>query len=223
MKKIIALLLTLVATAGMAQKSVGVRGSFTTSTMNKFELIETITPEFKYLLAAGGAIFMEIPITSSFSIQPELAFTQKGFSIREGFEVGGDFLGIDIPINGKLLIRTNYIEVSVLAKYHIGDKDAAHYYVAVGPSVGYMADAGITLRVLDIFPVRTGLSNDIFKPFEWSEVVMVGFELPVSERAKFFVEGRFQQGISRVIDVPVFELPVRNKTLSGGIGLKFNI
>jgi hypothetical protein len=207
----------------MAQNSVGVRGSFTTSTMNKFDLIENATPDFKYLPAAGGAIFMEIPVTANFSIQPEVAFTQKGFSVKEGFKVGGDVLGIDIPINGKLLIRTNYIEVPVLAKYHIGDKNAAHYYIAVGPSVGYMTDAGMTVRVLDIFPIKTGLSNDIFKPFELSGVAAVSFELPVAQNAKVFVEGRYQQGISRVIDAPIFELPVRNKTFSGGLGLRFNI
>jgi len=133
MKKILALLLTLMATAGMAQKSVGVRGSFTTSTMNKFDLIQNITPDFKFMPAAGGAVFMEIPITENFSIQPEIAYTQKGFSIKEGFKAGGDFLGVNIPINGKVNFRTNYIEVPVLAKYHFGDKGAAHYYVAVGP------------------------------------------------------------------------------------------
>ena len=74
MKKILALLLTLMATAGMAQKSVGVRGSFTTSTMNKFDLIQNITPDFKFMPAAGGAVFMEIPITENFSIQPEIAY-----------------------------------------------------------------------------------------------------------------------------------------------------
>jgi hypothetical protein len=211
------------ATAGMAQKYVGVRGSFTTSTMNKFDLIQNITPDFKFMPAAGGAVFMEIPITENFSIQPEIAYTQKGFSIKEGFKAGGDFLGVNIPINGKVNFRTNYIEVPVLAKYHFGDKDAAHYYVAVGPSVGYMADAGMTIRVLDIFPVKMGLSNDIFKPFELSGVAAVGFELPVAENAKVFVEGRYQQGISRTIDTPMFELPVRNKTFGGGIGLKFNI
>jgi hypothetical protein len=223
MKKILALLFTLFATTAMAQKSVGFRGSFTTSIMNKFDLIENITPDFKFLPAAGGAIFIEIPITSNFSIQPEIAYTQKGFSIQEGFKAGGDFFGIDIPINGKVNFRTNYIEVPVLAKYHFGDKNAAHYYLAAGPSIGYMADAGINIRILNIFPVKTGLSNDIFKPLELSGVAALGFELPVAENAKVFVEGRYQQGISRAIDTPIFELPVRNKTFGGGIGLKFNI
>jgi hypothetical protein len=223
MKKILALLLTLFVTSAMAQKSVGVRGSFTTSTMNKFDLIENITPDLKYLPSVGGAVFIEIPITSNFSIQPELAFTQKGFSIKEGFKAGGDFLGIDIPINGKVNFRTNYIEVPVLAKYHFGNKDAAHYYVAAGPSIGYMADASMNIRVLNIFPIKTGLSNDIFKPFELSGVAVVGFEVPVAENAMVFVEGRYQQGISRAIDTPIFELPVRNKTFGGGIGLRFNI
>ncbi|AWV98330.1 porin family protein [Arcticibacterium luteifluviistationis] len=223
MKKILALLFTLIASAGFAQKSIGVRGAFTGSTMTKFDLIENITPDFKFLPSGSAAIFIEIPLDANFSVQPELAFTQKGFKVDEAINVGGDFLGINIPIGGRVNFKTNYIELPVLLKYHVGDKEAAHYYVALGPSLGYMADANMTVRVLSIFPIKTNLNNNMFKPLEFSGVAAMGFELPVAANMKAFVEGRYQHGFSRVLDTPIFQLPVRNRTLSGGLGVKFNI
>lgn len=223
MKNIFAILFTFIATAGFAQKSIGVRGAFTASTVTKFDLIENITPDFKFLPAGSGAFFIEIPLDANFSLQPELGFTQKGFKVEEGINVGGDFLGINIPINGKVNFKTNYIELPVLLKYHVGDKEAAHYYVALGPSLGYMVDANLSTKAFGIFPINTNLNNNMYKPLEFSGVVAMGFELPVAANMKAFVEGRYQHGFSRVLDTPVIELPMRNRTVSGGLGVKFNI
>ena len=224
MKKLLTYILILGTTAGaMAQNAIGLRGSFSGSTLTKFDLIENVTPDFKFLPAAGGAIFMEIPINSNFSVQPEISYTQKGFAIREGFDVGGKFLGIDIPVNGTVNFRANYVEVPVLAMLRFGDKSAAHSYIAIGPSVGYMADADMRIKVLDIFPLDFGLNDNFFKPFEFSGVVVAGFELPVSEKVRVFAEGRYAHGFSRVLDTGVVDLPVRSRTLSGGLGLKYTL
>eukprot|EP01035_Chromulina_nebulosa_P057661 gene57661-79002_t len=97
------LVFMLMANLTFAQIFVGVRGGLTGSTMTKFKLIENITPDFKLLPALSGAIFVEFPISDRISIQPELAFTQKGFVINESFNVGGgdNLLGLDIPIGGQ--------------------------------------------------------------------------------------------------------------------------
>ncbi|MGR3808905.1 porin family protein [Jiulongibacter sp. NS-SX5] len=223
MKKLFAFVFALVSVGAVAQTSVGVRGAFTSGTFTKFDLIENVTPEFRLMPAGSGALFVEIPVTSNFSIQPELGYIQKGFAIREGIDVGGEFLGINIPVNGKVNFRSHYIEMPVLAKFHIGDKNATHYYIALGPSVGYLADADMRIRVLDIFPVTTNINKDFYKPIELSGVAAVGFELPVAEKVKVFTEARYIHGFSRVLDSGIFELPVRSRTLSGGMGVKFTL
>ena len=66
----------------------------------------------KFLPAPSGAIFVELPISDRISIQPELAFTQKGFVINESFNVGGgdNLLGLNIPIGGRIALKNNHLE-----------------------------------------------------------------------------------------------------------------
>lgn len=223
MKSNVLLIVLIIGTVigSQAQISVGVRGSAAFSTVSKFALIENITPDFRYKVAPNVAIFAEIPITENFSFQPELAYNQKGFRVEEGIDIAGQFGGVNIPINGRVNVKTHYLEVPVLAKFHFGDKTAAHYYMMVGPSVGFLVDSGLRLNVLNIFPINTGFPTQIFKSAELSGIVAAGFELPVAERINLFTEARYQLGLSRILDTPVVQLNVRNRSFSGGMGLKF--
>ena len=115
------------------------------------------------------------------------------------------------------------MEVPLLAKVHIGDKSAAHYYLAAGPAVAYMADADTRVKVLDIFPATFNLNNDMFKPFELSGVVAAGFEVPVSEKLNVFTEARYTHGFSRVLDTPMVDLPVRSRTLAANLGFRITL
>lgn len=202
-----------------AQMSIGVRGSVGASTVTKFDLIENITPDFRYKIAPNIAVFAELPVTDNFSVQPEIVYNQKGFRVEEGIDIAGQFGGVNIPINGRLNIKTHYMEVPVLAKFHFGDKSAAHYYLMVGPSVGFLVDSGLRINVLNIFPINTDFPTQIFKSAEFSGVAAMGFELPVAEKIKVFTEVRYQHGFSRILDTPVVQLPVRNRTFTGGLGL----
>jgi hypothetical protein len=189
--------------------------------MTKFKLIENITPEFKLLPAPSGAIFAELPISDRFSIQPELAFTQKGFVINESFNVGSNnALGINIPIGGRIALKNNHLELPILAKIKLGSPDEGHAYFLIGPSVGYLFDSRTVIRVLNIFPIRTGLGTGLFKDAEFSGVAAFGYEIPF-RNGKFFMEGRYQHGFSRVLDLPLVQLPVRNQTVGFSMGLAF--
>lgn len=132
-------------------------------------------------------------------------------------------MGIDIPVNGRLNFKANYVEVPVLAKFHLGDKEAAHSYLAIGPSVAYMADAKMRLRVLEIFPVNINVNDNFLKPFELSGVVAAGFEVPLAGKVSAFTEARYIHGFSRTLDTPLVQLPVRSRTFSGGAGLKIKL
>lgn len=221
--RLLSFLVLFTSIAATAQISVGVRGAANASVVSKFDLIQNIVPQFRYKIAPNITVFAEIPITTNFSFQPELAYNQKGFFVKEGIDVAGQFAGVSIPINGQVNFKTHYVEVPLMAKFHIGDKTAAHYYMMLGPSVGYLVDAGLRLRVLGIFPINTGLSTEVFKPLEISGIAAMGFELPVAEKLKLFTEARYQLGFSRILDTPIVQLPVRNRSFSGGLGFKVAI
>jgi hypothetical protein len=223
MKKVSFFAFCFISFASLAQTSIGIRGNFNGSVFTKFDLIENVTPDFKFLPSAGGGIFVEVPISSSFSVQPEINFVRKGFRVNESINSEGQFLGVNIPLNGRFDFRTNYLEIPVLAKVHLGDKEAAHYYLAAGPAIGFMADADMRMKLLNLFPTTINLDNGMFKPIEFSGVVAAGFELPVAVRLALFTEARYTYGFSRVLDTGVFEVPVRSRTLSGGLGLKVTL
>lgn len=216
----LAILATLVT---QAQMSIGVRGAVSGSTVTKFDLIENITPDFSMVPSGSAAIFVEFPLTSRFSIQSEFVFQQKGFNVNEGISAGGDFLGINIPVNGDLDFRTTYFEVPLLAKVHLGDKNSTHAYLMAGPSIGFITNATARVRLLSVIPLKTDVNQDFFRPLDVSAVAAAGFEVPFSEKVKGFAEVRYQYGFTRIIDSNVLEFDVRNRTLSGGLGLKFLI
>lgn len=218
------LVFMLMANLTFAQIFVGVRGGITGSTMTKFRLIEKITPDFKLLPAPSGAIFIELPISNRISIQPELALTQKGFVINESFNVGGgdNLLGLNIPIGGRIALKTNHLEMTILAKFKLGDSNVGHTYIILGPSVGYLFDSRAVIRVLNIFPIHTGLGTGLFKDAEFSGIAALGYEIPF-KNGKFFMEGRYQHGFSRVLNLPLVQLPVRNQTVGLSMGLSFTL
>jgi hypothetical protein len=212
------------ANFSFAQIFVGVRGGVSGSTMTKFKLIENIIPDFKLLPAPTGAIFVELPITDRFSIQPELAFVQKGFVVNESFNVDGiSALGVNIPLGGRIALKNNYVEMPILAKIKLGPSDQGHAYFLVGPAVGYLADSRAVIRVLNIFPIRTPLGTGLYHKGELSGIAALGYEIPFNNGGKFFMEGRYQQGISRVLDLPLVQLPVRNQTVSFSVGMAFSL
>lgn len=201
----------------------GIRGGANGSNMTRFELVENLIPEFRILVAPSGALYLDVPLSKNFSIQPELAFTQKGFAVKESFNIGEEFLGVDLSVGGRFALKTNYLEMPVLAKIKFGnDHNVARGYIIVGPSVGYMADAGAVVRVLGFIPLRTDVGTGFFNQFEFSGVGGAGVEIPLG-RGKIIVEGRYQHGFSRVLDTPVIALPVRNRTFGGSIGFSIPI
>jgi hypothetical protein len=216
-------LLCIVNVAFGQRLQMGVRGGANGSIMTQFELVENLIPDFKPLAAPSGAFFVDIPLNKNFSIQPELAFTQKGFAIRESINVGEEFLGVDLNVGGRLALKTNYIEMPVLAKVKFGnDHNVARGYITFGPAVGFMADAGAVVRVLGFIPIRTDVGTGFFNQFEFSGIGGAGVEIPLG-KGKMFIEGRYQHGFSRVLDTPVIALPVRNRTFGGSLGFSIPI
>jgi Outer membrane protein beta-barrel domain len=76
-------------------------------------------------LGLNAAVFLELPITTGFSIQPELQFSQKGYKST------GSFLGA--PYEYKQ--TTNFIEVPLLAKF----KPSKNFGILVGPQFSFLA------------------------------------------------------------------------------------
>ncbi len=107
----------------------GVRAGVNVATMseNPFEYAST-EMEKDYTVGANVALFLNLPVTHTFSIQPELQWIQKG--------IQSEMTSAD-DMEVKMVYRTNYFEIPVLARVDIAAAEVVSFNVFLGPSIGY--------------------------------------------------------------------------------------
>ena len=216
-------LLFVVASAGIvsAQWSVGVRGGGYTGTVTKPELITSFSPDFHWSPGISAAVFAEYQLTNGVSIRPELMYQQKGFMMREGTKINVGRLPINVGV--KSAYRVDYAEAPLLLKLAAGNELAKVYLIA-GPSVGYAIDAQLVTRpqaIIEFRPIRTKVPLESlgYNRFELSGIAGAGVSLKAGA-GEIMIEGRYQHGITRLIDVPIVRADVRNQGVSLSLGYK---
>ena len=206
-----------------AQVQVGFRGGVNVGTVSTPAYVGGVSSLIKPSVGPTGAVFLDIPLSSTFSFRPEVAYIQKGFKVSEGidFNLGG----FNIPIGASAAYQTQDIEVPLLLKFNIMDGPVQPYLIA-GPAVSYAADGRIRTRATAIFTTRP---MDIDLNYggtlnRWDISGVVGAGLAFEAGAgKVFGEVRYEQGFSRQIQVPVVNVNVRNQGLAVSLGYSFPI
>ncbi|WP_128545655.1 porin family protein [Larkinella soli] len=220
----IAALALLIVQTATAQVQVGFRAGANWGAVSKPDLIDTFSPEFKPSPGPTGAVFLEFPVSDRVSIRPEIAYIRKGFVINEGFDFS---LGSwEIPLGARVAYQTNYVELPVLAKINLNDGPVQVYLMA-GAAAGYAVDGRIRTRASALFrtrPIDIPMSMDGFGFNRWDFSGIGGLGLSAEAGVgKFFVEARYEHGFSRQYDLPMLQLPIRNRGLSASIGYSFPI
>lgn len=187
-------------------------------------VLESFTPEQKIYTGFTAGIMAEIPMSSAFSFRPELNYIQKGFQIKESFDVS--VLGLDLPLGGTARIRVNYIELPLLIKYSVGS-DVAKFYAIAGPNVAYAANAELRPRATFILEfnlpnIPINLDNDIYNRWEVSGVLGVGGEVKAGH-GKIFMDGRYLLGFNSLLENPIINLDIKNHgfNISAGYAYTF--
>jgi hypothetical protein len=118
----------------------------------------------------------------AFSLKVEARYDQKGYA-------GGtlyDDQGNDIADN--VNFRLNYVTVPVLASYHFGrDRE---WYIDFGPYVSFLTSAKETNDNVDV--------KDSFNSTDGGFDLAIGVKIPISPRAKFFVELGGEAGVANI-------------------------
>ena len=106
----------------------GIRGGLSVSNLRVNEASDR-NPRYGFHIAA----FTQLPVIPEFlSIQPELGYTTKGTTAT-----------FNLPdFSGKNTFKLNYLELPVLATFHIGDFVDIH----AGPYVGYLLNAKLDTK-----------------------------------------------------------------------------
>lgn len=205
MKKNISLILLFaISTLVSAQKSeisFGVKGGYSLSNM-KFYGEQLDSKSYFY-----AGIVAEKPISSQFSVQAEVLYTQLGGSTSYPWTqlVGNEIVNVgDMKFNYKI----NQIQVPISAKYYFVPKFSA----SVGMNVGF--NISTKTEISTMFSEDTGESDGLktvnLFPF-------LGAEYKITE--KFFVDARY--------NFNVFEMnksnavPTKVGFLQAGVGYRF--
>ena len=220
---VIAFVGLLAAQPSFAQIQVGIRGGANWGFASKPDYLGSLTPAFQSTVGPTGAIFLDIPLSDRVSFRPEVSYIQKGVAIREGFNL--NLGGFNLPLGATVAYQSQHIEVPLLAKFNLTDGPVQPYLIA-GPAVSYAVDgrirtrasALITTRPYDVDVNYGGMLN------RWDIGAVGGLGLAMDAGAgKFFIEGRYTQGFTRQLQVPVVNVNVRNRGVAVSLGYSFPI
>ncbi len=220
-----ALLLTALLTAPVAQAQVqvGFRGGANWSTVSEPSLLQNLPVRPEFSPGPTGAIFLDVPISNRVSFRPEVAFVQKGFLLREGTNLDLGF--INVPVGARVAYQAQNIQMGFFLKANLTD-GPVQPYVFGGPAVSYAVDGRIRTRATALFTTKNmDVDLDFGKtlnPWDISGVGGLGLAAETG-MGKFFVEGRYEYGFTRQFQVPLVNLPVRNRSVGVSVGYMFTL
>lgn len=153
----------------------------------------------------------EVPLSRSFSFQPELQFIKRGFSVSQATSV--DALGVTLPIGARANTTVNYIDLPLLVKGKIG-MGATRFYGVIGPSVGYAVSARVQPQVTLLFDfnlpaINIDLSDAQYRRTDIAAVFGAGAEHNVGS-GKLFADVRYQHSFNSMIDNTLVDVQFKN-------------
>ena len=120
MKKLFAMAVLLFSTLGLSAQNFGIKGGVGYSTLNGGKVSGV---EVKGRVGFYAGAFMELPLGSSFALQPEVIYSQQGTK----WEV------TRLGQTASLQLKNSYINVPVMAKLKIGNLS-----LMAGPQLGFL-------------------------------------------------------------------------------------
>jgi hypothetical protein len=221
---ITALLLVGLGQAALAQIALGARIAGNLSTVEATQTIDQLAPEFRFAPGFTAGVVSEINFGPYFALQPELNFVQKGFRFEESVNIP---IGkVDVPAGVEAQIRTNYLELPLLAKVKLGN-ELVQGYLAVGPTVGYALNGRLITRprlLVEFDPIKTDLNLDNldYERFEVAATGALGVQVNLSG-LKLFADARYTHGFTELYNFPVVNEKIRNRNLALGVGVMMDL
>jgi len=220
---ILTILLSALAFGLYGQHQLGIRGGYQATSLT-IDGISAFTPDAEFMDNFVVGAFYHIPIRNGFGFQPEINLSQKGFVIKESFDV--EIFDFDIPLGAEARTRIKYIEAPLLLKY-THQADLFQLYIEGGPVVGYAVDADVRTRINAIIDINVAdtdinIDNDIYNRWEAGAIAGLGIGIPMG-RTTLQAGFRYQHSISDLLNDPIIDVRGRNYGFTGNIGLAFQL
>ncbi len=132
------------------------------------------------LVGFNAGLFAKVPVTSSFSIQPELYFTTKGSRLTYNSTF----------INGDAEFKLNYLELPVLMVFNL----TRHFNVHAGPYVSYLLDGSAKNKSsAPIFDFENNLNKDDYNRLDAGVTAGIGLDI-----SKISLGARYSYGMTTI-------------------------
>ena len=124
-----------------------------------------------------AGVFVNIPLSSMFSFNPELLYNTEGSKIEES----GD----------KVTFNLNYINLPLMLQYN----NPGGFYAEFGPQIGFLMSAKAKYEIMGVEDEED--VKDEMKSTAFSLGIGAGYDLP----AGFGFGARYNFGLSSIVDV----------------------
>lgn len=204
-----------------AQFSAGLRTGVHFSTAEASDGIDALPADLRIRDGFTIGVTGEYAFHDNFALQTELNYLPKGFKLDATYDVSA--FGVSVPIGTKALIKSNYIELPLLAKARFGT-ERARFYAAAGPSVGYLTSAKLVIDpivFIPLDPIKVDLDADAIGLERWdvSAVGAVGGEFRIGGPV-LQLEARYYHGFTELYDFPIVNETLKNRGVSLTLGFK---
>lgn len=218
------LIFLFVNTLAQAQVAIGLKGGANFGNVYMTETLDDLAPDFKSATGAVAGAVTELSFGKYFALQPEVNWVQKGFLFTQDINIPiGNF---DIPAGVQAQIRTNYIEMPLLAKAKVGN-DRIQAYAVLGPSFGYALNGKLITRprfFIEFDAIRTDLNFDNldYNRFEVSAVGGLGVQVNFNG-GKWFADARYTQGLTQLYNFPIVNEQIKNRGIALSTGVMIDL
>ena len=177
-------------------------------------------PDFKSITTFNIGVVSEIGLHENFAIQPELAFTQKGFKIKEGMDLS--LFGVQLPVGVVAVSKFNYLEMPLLAKAKFGN-EKSKFYLLAGPTFGYAMNGKLDTRAkvlveTHLFETPIDLDAVGYERWEVGGMAGAGVSIGTGNGSQLFFDVRYTHGFTQPYDIPVVRERVQHNSLGVNIG-----
>ena len=154
-----------------------------------------------YRVGFNVGVSVDHYFSDAWSLKVKVVYDQKGWN-NGYFDDGTNSFIVDYKLN--------YITIPVLANWHFGR--TRNWYLNFGPYIGILTSAKLSDGGGDV--------KDLFNTTDGGLDIGIGIKIPVSDRAKFFIELNGQGGVGDIVKDNTGSA-LRNSASNINIGFNF--
>lgn len=160
-------------------------------------------------LVAGGILLFDLP--GPVAVQPEVLYIRKGSDIR--VDLSGTVANQPISGSTSFDVTLDYIEVPVLAKFHVPLSRLYTPTLFAGPSVAFKVSEDIDLGASDLEVTE---EDDVARSVDTGLVVGGGIDVNVPGYT-LLLDARYGFGLSNIAEDDAIDLKNGSIVISAGI------